>query len=592
MCGISGIIRFDNKEVDRNYLKKMSSTLHHRGPDSSGHWLKKNIGLGHNRLKIIDLSDKANQPFIYKNLIIVFNGEIYNYLEIKEKLLKLNYQFKSQSDTEVLLIAYYHYGEKVLDMLDGMFAFCILNTVTNDLFIARDRFGEKPLYFLHNSKKLIFASEIKAIKSVEPLIISNRMIINYIKYDTTEDIWNKEKTFYKNINQLEASHFLKVKSSGEIIKKRYWKLNSHINDQLSPKEYAQKIDILLSKSIKRRVRSDVEIGALLSGGLDSSIITKKLIELNPNKLNVFSARFKDLNYDEGIFIDKFKNEKQIIFNKIWPNESLIASELKKIFHHHEEPFGSPSIVAQWGVYKSIGNKGIKVVFDGQGADEVFSGYPKYFSPYLFDLYKNDYKSYKEQKVFIEKHQLSILNIIESFSPVIFKIIADKTRFLRNKNQSNDINKNFLQFEKNQPPANRISNLNEYLKFDLQNYGIGKLLKNSDRNSMAFSVETRVPYIFHELVEYVFQIPTLYKMMNGWTKYLLRKSAENYLYKDTVFRKDKMSFQMPVDYSKLEINEILNNSIHSLKQCQIISTPKKENYWKYIMLAQMLEFADN
>ncbi len=597
MCGISGILNKKNKGNLSARLQKMTDVIEHRGPDGEGHWVneKQTVGLGHRRLSIIDLSDKATQPMVSFNqrYVISFNGEIYNYVELREQLINLGYSFYSDSDTEVLLVGYQHYGESFLTQLDGMFAFAIWDTHKEELFCARDRFGEKPFYFFNDNQQFVFASEIKSIfASGISKSVDEKMLYLYLAYDVVENPNDKFQTFYKNIQSLPASHSLKVEKTGKLIVKRYWSIDTSLQIECSETEAQEKFRELFDQSIKRRMRSDVKVGSSLSGGVDSSSIVCSVLNLFPEiNFNTFTARFSDVNFDEGHFIKELQNTYSFNSNECFPESYHINDLLDKVFYHQEEPFGSASILAQWEVMKLARSKDTIVLLDGQGADEAFAGYFKYFLPFLYEIKNN--KDYASQKKAIEEHLgveyfLSKRDSLRMKSPKIFDFISSMLRSYRN-NVGQDLNRSFIKEYKKEPtPFHQDTNLNDFLRNDLFMYGLGKLLRFSDRNAMAHSVEVRLPYLSHELVEFVFSLPSRYKINKGWTKSILRESMQNRVPHKILYRKDKKGFQPPNSWMETsKALELINDSISVLKQNHFLEQPIKANYWQYIMGAKLL-----
>ena len=362
------------------------------------------IGLGHRRLSILDLSNKSTQPMHFgSRYTIIFNGEIYNYLEIKERLIKKGVNFVTTSDTEVLFHSFIIHKEKCLSELDGMFSFAIWDNLEKTIFLARDRFGEKPLYYSVENGQLIFSSEMKAIwafRSHKGLIEDK--LKNYVQSHQLIDQDNKYSTFYENISEFPNAHFLVLKAGDKIRFKKYWELdpNSFNSFKGDLSEAVSQFKSLLTTSIKRRMRSDVTIGSSLSGGLDSSSIVELINQqLKGNEQKTFSAKFPGFNRDESSFIDiicsKYDNIKSY---SIQPDSEGLKNDLKNLIHFQEEPFGSSSIYAQWCVMKLAKNNQIKVMLDGQGADEFLAGYLPYYKAYLNQLFWVTKKNIRRVKV--------------------------------------------------------------------------------------------------------------------------------------------------------------------------------------------------
>ena len=593
MCGIVGKISFNNKPVSENELKKMADSIIHRGPDGHGYWINKNknIGFGHRRLSILDLSFKGSQPMHYQNCTITYNGEIYNYLEIKSELIRKGYVFFSESDTEVILASYKEYGKSCVKLFDGMFAFIIWDNEKQTFFGARDRFGEKPIFYFKDNNQFSFASEMKALFAIgTPKTPSMSMVFNYLAYDVVENPNDKTETFYKDIYQIPPSHSFTLKLDGKLKLTKYWDIDLTNKIEITKDQANKTFYTLFNESIKKRMRSDVDIGTLLSGGLDSSSVLSSIFNNFPNiKLNTFTARFNEIEYDEGYFIDILKNKYSFNSNYTWPKENLIIEELDKVFYHQEEPFGSTSILAQWEVMKNAKEQNIKVLLDGQGADEILAGYYKYFFAYLHETLKKNKSTFKEELIKIENN-LSIKNLIlykfyiDNYFPKSKLFISNKTRHLRMTKIAPDLHKDFMNpFKKTSSPFTNNINLNEALYFDTFKYGLGKLLRFSDRSSMAFSREIRMPFLSHSLVEFAFSLPNDFKMFNGWSKKILRDSMDKVLPKEITWRKDKKGFQAPNAWLENEkVKDLINESQNFLKKEKIISRPIKENSWKYIM----------
>ncbi|GAB4280947.1 MAG: asparagine synthase (glutamine-hydrolyzing) [Marinilabiliales bacterium] len=600
MCGIAGIYDFKNK-VSLTRLKAMADSLVHRGPDGEGFFMgeDKNIGLGHRRLSIIDLSHDADQPMHFNELTLIFNGEIYNYLEIKEELIKLGYSFKTNSDTEVLLKAFHHYRESVLNLLDGMFAFAVWDEKNKELFCARDRFGEKPFYYYYDENSFVFASEMKALWAygIEKKVNLN-MVYYYYTYDVIENPYTKAETFFDNIYKLEAAYYIKIGQDRRLKKRKYWEIDkANKNDNISDKEAINKFKDLFHKSIIRRLRSDVPLGSSLSGGLDSStvvVVNNKFI----NSQYTFTARFDNPEYDEGHFVDILKERYSLNSYNTFPATEELAEEFDKLFYYQEEPFQTASIFAQWEVMKLAKANNVTVLLDGQGADEILAGYHKYFLFYLKELYVSDKKMFHKELQGISKLHNKDFYVdldfkLSSSLPYLRRSISQLIRNTGLKKQGLGLNKEIINHnKKRQIPFYTGNNLNEALHFDTFSYGLEKLLRFADRNAMAHSREIRLPFLSHELVEFIFTLPSHFKIRNGWTKYILRKSYETELTGKIAWRIDKKGYQMPMEnlFEYRGMKELVNNAYKKLKKEKVIED-KPVNYynsWKLINLAKLWE----
>ncbi|HVW62140.1 MAG TPA: asparagine synthase (glutamine-hydrolyzing), partial [Puia sp.] len=400
MCGIAGILSSDPANISRERLKKMTDAIAHRGPDGEDAWINPSgqVGLGHRRLAVIDLSPAAAQPMHYLDrYTILHNGEIYNYPELGSILRSKGYTFSSASDTEVILAAYDHYGPECLQYFDGMFAFVIWDEQERKLFGARDRFGEKPLFFYKDATQFLFASEMKALWAAGVKKESNKkLVFNFITIGYTQNPANGFETFYNGICKLPAKSFFIYKpGSGELNTSLYWDIK--IGDSYSPGEEdaIRQFTGLLSASVRRRMRSDVPLGTSLSGGLDSSSVVATLLAQkgHPRRLQTFSAVFPGYEKDESGFIRLIRDHFPIDNHTVEPRAADLVQDFEKLVYHQEEPFLSSSIYAQFKVFALARRASVKVLLDGQGADELLAGYHKYYHWYWQELYRNDKKAF-------------------------------------------------------------------------------------------------------------------------------------------------------------------------------------------------------
>ncbi|MEI8053909.1 MAG: asparagine synthase (glutamine-hydrolyzing) [Bacteroidota bacterium] len=612
MCGIAGIISPHQSDINIQKLKIMSDTLAHRGPDGEGVWIspKTSAGLAHRRLAIIDLSKNADQPMHYLDRYsIVFNGEIYNYPELRSELQKAGYYFSSNSDTEVILAAFDCYKEKCLHYFDGMFSFAIWDEVEQTLFAARDRFGEKPFYYFKEKERFIFASEMKAIwaTGVEKRI-ENKMLLNYLALGYVQHASDKSQTFYSEIYSLPPAHYLYL-YRGNLKINQYWTLDKQAEIRISEKEAIEKIDYLLSTSVARRMRSDVTVGSSLSGGIDSSSLLYYITQ-QQKSVKTFSAVFPGFKKDETDFINKAADSFKINNYKVTPSETELITDFEKLLYHQEEPFTSSSIYAQYRVFQLAKENNIKVLLEGQGADEIFGGYPKYIHWYLQEMV-NRYRFSQcgvERNLFKKNNinvKWGIKNIIAAFLPSHVAIALEKKAYNQIVHHP-DLSRHMLahvkgrEWEGIHKPI--ITKLNDILYFDVMEKGLEELLRFADRNSMAHGCEARMPYLNHELVSFVFSIPSRYKLNNGFTKSVLRKMMNDRLPKEIVWRTDKVAYEPPQkkwmessmmkDYlheakRKLVYHDILKPEALQRKH-KALDAHDAHNYdWRYLCVAGMI-----
>jgi len=617
MCGIAGIISPDRAVLNYAVLKNMAVSLAHRGPDGEGLWINKShrTGFAHRRLSVIDLSSDAAQPMHYmQQYCIVYNGEIYNYLELKNDLKKSGYHFNSSSDTEVILAAYDCYKERCLQYFDGMFAFAIWDEKEQKLFAARDRFGEKPFYYYYEKNMFAFASEMKALWAADiDKVLENKMILNYLSLGHVQNPANKAQTFYKNISSLPASHYLSFEvNTGHLKIERYWDIDKQFQQKISEPDAIETFDNLLSTSISRRLRSDVPIGASLSGGLDSSSIVyyiQKLLGRDYGNLKTFSAVFPGFEKDERKYIQQVASEFKLQSYTTIPYAENLVKEFEKLCYHQEEPFPSSSIYAQYKVFELAKNQNIKVLLDGQGADESLAGYHKYIHWYLQEMVsRNKFSAATKERHQLHKNNISfhwgIKNILATYLPSHASIALEKKEY--NKIIHNpDITKTLLsntrgrEWEGIHKPV--VTKLNDILYFNTMENGLEELLRYSDRNSMAHGREVRLPFLSHELVQFIFSLPSKYKINNGYTKSILRKLMTNRLPQNIVWRTDKIGYEPP--QKKWMENSLMKDYLYEAKsrlvkedilKPQVLAKKPKGHHahdadnfdWRYLCVSQM------
>jgi len=533
MCGISGIVSFTPSDKLVSEIKLMTDSIRHRGPDGEGHWIdeKNQVALGHRRLSIIDLSENGKQPMHYLDrYTITFNGEIYNYIELKQQLTEAGYSFTSDTDTEVLLALFDQKKEACLQELDGMFAFAIWDSQEETLFCARDRFGEKPFHYCFHDNQFYFASEMKALWAASiPKKKNNRLFTHFEKTGSAHLPENINETFYKAIWRLEHGHWMKVKPDGSHQIQKYYDIDWKKQDcKLNFQDACMEFNRLFQLSLTRRFRSDVPVGTSLSGGLDSSSIVcnmKPYAHQQHVTPLTFSARFKDFKKDEGYFIEKVIEKTGFESYNTWPTGKEMAGDLEQLCFHQEEPFGSASIYAQYRVQQLAKENNVTVLIDGQGADEILAGYISYYPDYL-------------QSLFRTKPFLSLSRLREQYRFIDFHTPHTKLKKIAVKSL------HYYEIRGRMNSVKHSERLNEQLYNSTMHGPLQDLLRYADRNSMAHSREVRLPFLFHELVEFCFSLPDEYKLKLGWTKYIMRSAFENVLPPEICWRKEKVGFEPP------------------------------------------------
>jgi asparagine synthase (glutamine-hydrolysing) len=548
MCGISGIIDKENKHVSSVDLEKMTDDIKHRGPDGFGYFYDNSIGLGHRRLAILDLSESGKQPMTRsERWTMVYNGEVYNYLEIREELVQHGFSFSSETDSEVILAAYAFWGEECVTKFNGMWAFAIYDKVEQTLFCSRDRFGVKPFYFTENESSFAFGSEIKQllhflkIRKVNTAVMINYLVLGLENYT--------DETFFEGVYELKPSHNL-VYSLNTHEKKIYRYYSISIDNKLETLSLDESVNHWSSefkRSVSYRLRSDVEVGTCLSGGLDSSAVASVAAEITAiNKgpqFSAFTAQSLDSKRDETTYAKSVASHCNLKWHTVKPKTDDFFAEIDQIIHLQEEPFGSPSIVMQYFVMQLVHKAGLKVLLDGQGGDETLLGYERYYPAYF--LLQSPIK-FPGSILSASRHsKLSLFKLLQYYA----YFTSAKLRIKRQKKRWEFIKKQYLQLV----DENLVKHIAESYKdikklqiTELSKTQLPHLLKYEDRNSMHFSIETRLPFLDFKLVEASLSINNDFKIHKGWTKYILREAIKSKLPSEIVWRKNKVGFEAPVN----------------------------------------------
>jgi asparagine synthase (glutamine-hydrolysing) len=606
MCGISGIISLNKQPINKDELQTMHSALKHRGPDYGCTWQasNNNVGFAHQRLSIIDTSISSHQPMHAFGHTITYNGELYNYKSLKIDLVKKGYQFKTQSDTEVIIAMYDCYKEKMLPMLQGMFAMAIYNSNDETVFLARDFFGEKPLYYSIIEKHFYFASEIKALLKVNTnASINGTRIYNYLSYNFITDVSNQTNTFFNDVQQIKPAQYCIINLNNGAVLNYSFKLATNTNSFTSIQDSVQFVQEIIVNSIRNRAfTADVKVGTSLSGGIDSSIIAYQLCHTNLNyPVETISAIFPNFEKDESAFINILSHQEQFITHFTSPSAAEIVHNIQNVFYHQDEPFTSTSVAIQNKVMQLASNNNIKVLLDGQGADELFGGYHHYFPTVAKEYQQLSGKAYKQFVHEANRHtfetpcnQSSFLDKIKNSNNTLANLFA-KTNFSFFVNKSNYLNKDFFNQNKKNAFEKQyyFKTLNEKLHYDTHNGNLQELLRYADRNSMAYGVEVRLPYLNFSLYQHLKTVLGRHKWHNGYSKYLLRQAFAEKLPKEIIYRKGKTAYQGPEDnwMASHSFQQLLNDSINTLQKENIvgnnikISSLGKHHKWRLVMVAQ-------
>lgn len=555
MCGIAGILSADTTKIADERLKKMTAVLAHRGPDDDRIWTSASglAGLGHRRLSIIDLTPAGAQPMHYLDrYTIVHNGELYNYLELRSVLQSKGYVFHSTTDTEVIVAAYAHFGKDCLEHFDGMFAFAIWDEQEKLVFLARDRFGEKPLFIYHDAGQFLFASEMKALWTVGvPKKGNGRMLFNFLTIGYTQNPVDSTETFFEGIFKLPARSFMVYRPLDDSLETTpYWDIDAASTRDVSERQAMDTFSRLFDTSVARRLRSDVRPGTSLSGGLDSSSVISSILRHAgaPSPMSTFSALFPGYEKDESAYVHMLTAHFSLENHATTPTAADLIRDLERLAWHQEEPFLSASIYAQYRVYELASTHGIKVILDGQGADEVLAGYTRYHSRFWQELYRGHKKSLALELAAAREAGITEpwtwKNRLAAKLPSYAAMFLSRMRKAEQR-QNSDLARDFVRESgRSYYMVPHIEGLGGILYYNTFLNGMEELLRYADRNAMAHGVETRLPFLSHELVEFVFSLPSNFKIRQGWTKWILRKSMEDRLPPAIVWRRDKIGYEPP------------------------------------------------
>ncbi|MBS1636793.1 MAG: asparagine synthase (glutamine-hydrolyzing) [Bacteroidetes bacterium] len=632
MCGIAGIIH--SVGVDPSTLQGMSRVMKHRGPDDEGFsmhsadadlFLKGDdtipelqtipaasqvsrqtaytLGLLHRRLSILDLSAQGHQPMTYNHGLytLVFNGEIYNYRELRNELKSAGYTFHTESDTEVIMAAYQRWGHDCVQYFVGMWAFALYDKQKQQLFLSRDRFGIKPLYYATGAGFLAFASEIKALLTLDAVKPEADMnaVLEYLSFGATSD---PSANLFHHVKCLPPGHSMVADShSGTYRQKMYYNLEEAVAACKLPAdpEVQQTFNALLDRSVDLHLRADVPVGSTLSGGLDSStLVALAAHKMKGATFKTFTAAYREKNIDEShyarLVTDSLPNvEAHLAF----PDIEGYWNDLGKMIWHQDLPVNSTSMFAQWEVMKTAHQQHVKVLLDGQGADEMLGGYYNFAGIHLIELAKSGkWKTFAHERNRLRENFTPHVNTIMGRAGFYFlPEFAQRRIRSRKRIGMGAIGPAYAQdMQHIKVPERGGRSFREQSLLSIQ-FGMQDLLRYEDRNSMAFSIESRVPFLDHRLVEFSIALRNNWKIRDGWTKYILRKSAEPLLNKEVVWRKDKMGFLTPQKSWKensggqlarfmqdLEIPDFLDKDyIQRLCSANMSESAHLSEFWKII-----------
>jgi asparagine synthase (glutamine-hydrolysing) len=564
MCGFVGIINKDHSQVNGSLLKGMASVINYRGPDEEGQFIDGPVGFHHKRLSIIDLST-GQQPMTFNKCTIVYNGEIYNYIELREDLKKRGHQFKTTSDTEVILHMYQEFGDDFINELNGMFAFIIYDKNRNRLLIAKDHFGIKPLYWYTDEKIIAFGSEIKAILK-HPNVTAEPDYRNLNEYLTFQFIMG-EGTMFRNICKVPAGHYITIDlKTWKFNTVKYWEPNFKIDRYHTEEYFIAMLGESLDLTISQQMRSDVPVGSYLSGGLDSSLVTIMAASKYPKQFKSFTGLFDngpEFNEVEYARIAADTANSQLF--EVIPTENQFIDLLPDLIYHLDEPVAGPGVFPQYIVSK-LASEHVTVVLGGQGGDEIFGGYARYLVAYLEQALKGAIFENNEEKEHIVSLNSILPNLpfLRAYSPMIKDFMGTELfepmdrRYFRLINRigasESFLTRDFMSeykeadmfegFSKLFNHPDTLSYYNKMTHFDMV-ASLPGLLQVEDRVSMAMSIESRVPLLDRRIVDLVSRMPAGMKFKGGEMKYLLKRTIKDMMPKKILNRKEKMGFPVPL-----------------------------------------------
>lgn len=580
MCGISAVIDFKGGYPLYNILQKMNNRIIHRGPDSDGITINGHVGLGHRRLAILDLSETGHQPMHDSGLILSYNGELYNYIELRDELIANGHTFKSNSDSEVLLKSYKEWGCECVRKFNGMWAFIIYDTNRDVIFVSRDYFGIKPLYRYEFDKRVFFFSEVKQLMDIleEPLKLDACSISDFLQYGLLN---HNDRTMFSQVRSIKPGHNLLIDvRTGEQRSTKWYNLTEDdISKDQNELHRRGLFKQAFLKSVRIRMRSDVRVGACLSGGLDSSSIVAAASKINPNILTITST-YGDKSFDETPFSDAVA-QRLGLQNTITSGDSIDFQEvLKTIIYHQDQPIPTGSHISEFNVFKAAHKYGCIVMLDGQGADEYLAGYPDFHTTYFLELLtrlkmRKFWTALREYRAvlgctWIQIVQAEWASII--YYPLI-RILKRLFKFNRSLIEDSLVQASNTKLLKH----GRIRDLTQQQLFETS---LPYQLHSEDRNSMCFSIESRLPFLDPHLVELGHSLPSSSKIKNGYRKHILR-ALDMDLPHDVLWRRDKMGFVAPDEFWLLTNSQFVQSHLHKANELGFVKSEIAEKFRDFV-----------
>lgn len=593
MCGISGIIHKHAGAVSPAAIHSITDLIAHRGPDDEGFFFGEQFALGHRRLSILDLSADGHQPMHYlERYVITFNGEIYNYVELREQLSGEGYRFASKTDTEVILAAYDKWGQDCVERFNGMWAFCLYDKQQQLLFCSRDRFGVKPFYYADTPNQFIFGSEIKQILAARggAAVANLHAVRDFLVEGYTDHTLG---TFFEGVQTLAAGHNLVYSlKSHRFRQSRFYNLAAPAGlcamDEASA---TARFMAEFRRSIAYRLRSDVKVGTSLSGGLDSSSIASLSAALyhqsTSSRFQAIHAKAGVGDTDESGYAQELASHCDIDLTVIEPSVAEFAGAIDEVAYLQEEPFASPSIFMQYFVFKKAKDIACKVMLDGQGADEILLGYERYYATYLRAIPWFDVPG---AIFFIKRH--CRLSARELLGYLLYFTVSPVRRW-RLRRKFSFVKPMYVhRFIDSKAAAGNHGKIRSLQKSEIETFQLPSLLRYQDRNSMRHSIEARLPFLDYRVVEAAFGMNQHFKIRERWTKYVLRSAMRDILPADIVWNKIKLAFEAPTaTWLKAASGEMQE----TIRQSQILKTLCKglpdfdklddSTFWKLFSIAK-------
>jgi asparagine synthase (glutamine-hydrolysing) len=561
MCGISGIIEKKSESVSHDDIRAITDLAAHRGPDGEGYYHARHIAFGHRRLAILDLSAAGRQPmFFLDRYVITYNGEVYNYLEIRDELVREGYRFHTGTDTEVILAAYDRWGQRCVERFNGMWAFAIHDRMRQLVFCSRDRFGVKPLYFADQADRFTFASEIKQV-------LRGTRQGAVVNIDTVRDFLveglhgHTNQTFFAGIRSLDAGHNLIFDLNTKQFSETRWYTLVPKRPESGPAAPSTAVQLLglMQASVRRRLRSDVKVGTCLSGGIDSSSVAALASQMYQKtaaeRFQAIHAKASETAIDESAFARQTAEACNIELSVVEPSAEEFVNAIDEVAYIQEEPFASPSIFMQYFVFKKGAEIGCKVMMDGQGGDETLLGYERYFASHLE---RKEGLSLMRELFAIKRNNAIRLRALVAgmlyfrYANIRIGLLRHRFKFLRNRYLAH-----FPNIEKLAAVSRSVEALQ---RMEIEHFQLPHLLRYADRNSMRHSVEVRLPFLDYQLVEWCVGLDPAEKIHQGWTKHILRKAMDGIVPARVLWRRDKLGFTAPSKSWMAQLREPMEQAI--------------------------------